>query len=472
MTTQQTLQPLQLRTAQRVALSFCGALVLGSLWRIRGDGGFGATWGMLAVAAVFWLFLFSLFGERQKMQYSFLPIAVGLTCITAGGWGTLVSQMGGILGSTAAFTGETAVRIVAVSPWSGMAIMLLLGFGWMPFFAFLLGMYTSERTYKLREVALAVALYYAVLYLCSATVSHQLLQWICPPAVELFADGIQDAGLAGTPYEVFMQHFSNTTWAKQIPGGRNYFQSVYVISTAVATLALGVYTRFLLKDKLAARVHLGVSGIVAVSITAANLAMSMGNEGGILYLPRLQQFFNSFGSWSLWEYGTGFLAGLGITALLLHLHKKHPTRGADVPQAFPTLGKGARYAYQVVFTLFGVLCLSWIRPLATRIDKSEGTLFVCVLVGLILVFLLVCALLARKSILQKDLQTPSAQPFRTFCTKTFLLLYFLMNLIYFFVSTSPYLFVWPWSRMTLLMLASFAGACILYFTVRKPLEEV
>ena len=112
------------------------AVMTGFMWRVRGDHGYGSMWGMFAVGVAMMLFIFAFFGNKKKMTYEAMPIAVILLGITNGGWGTLNSQMGGYLGSTVPFTGEEVDRIVSISPWSGLWVMLLLGFGWMPLFAF------------------------------------------------------------------------------------------------------------------------------------------------------------------------------------------------------------------------------------------------------------------------------------------------------------------------------------------------
>ena len=88
------------------------AFLTGFMWRVRGSHGWGSMWGMFAVGVAMVLFIFAFFGNRKKMSYEAIPIAVILMGITNGGWGTLNSQMGGYLGSTVPFTGEEAVATV------------------------------------------------------------------------------------------------------------------------------------------------------------------------------------------------------------------------------------------------------------------------------------------------------------------------------------------------------------------------
>ena len=109
------------------------------------------------------------------MSYEAIPVAVILLGITNGGWGTLNSQMGGYLGSTAAFTGEEVARSIEISPFSGLAIMLLLGFGWMPLFALFLGSLFSKRDYKIKNYILLIAVYYVAMLAFQAFAVHYIL---------------------------------------------------------------------------------------------------------------------------------------------------------------------------------------------------------------------------------------------------------------------------------------------------------
>ena len=123
----------------KTLMVFAFAIMTGFMWRVRGSHGFGSMWGMFAVGVMLVLVVFAFFGNRRKMSYEAIPAAVILLGITNGGWGTLNSQMGGYLGSTAPFTGEEVAATVEISPYYGLWVMLLLGFGWMPLFSIFMG---------------------------------------------------------------------------------------------------------------------------------------------------------------------------------------------------------------------------------------------------------------------------------------------------------------------------------------------
>ena len=129
----------QLNSLQKIFSIIAGAFLIGFAWRIRGNHGFGSMWGMFTVATTILLFVYALYGKRKAMNYEMIPIAVILAGITTGGWGTLNSQMDGYLSSSCNFQGEDVYRYLEISSYSGLAIMLLLGFGWMPLFAIVLG---------------------------------------------------------------------------------------------------------------------------------------------------------------------------------------------------------------------------------------------------------------------------------------------------------------------------------------------
>ena len=137
---------------QKIFAVIAGASLVGIMWRARGSHGFGAKWGMFAVAFVFVLFVCSLYGKRKKMNYEMMPLAAVLAALTAGGWGTLNSQMNGYLSSNANFIGEAEFRFIEISEYSGLVIMLVLGFGWLPLFAICLASLFSKKKYEFKDL--------------------------------------------------------------------------------------------------------------------------------------------------------------------------------------------------------------------------------------------------------------------------------------------------------------------------------
>lgn len=350
-----------------------GAFLLGSLWRIRGSEGFGSFWGMLTVSLCFCLFLFVFFVPREKISGGIFLATVLSMAITAGGWGTLNTQITGLLSSGVPFSGEQAVSYVPISPLSGVAMMLCLGFGWMPLFAYFAGRFFAGRPHTFRQTIFAVALYYLVMWLSMFTVAHAVLYLINPQAVDLFARGLEDRGYFSSSWLSYVTHFDNSGWAKTIPGGRNYFASVNAIASALGTAALAAYVRRGLKDKAASCMLLKICGVVALSITIADLWLYWSVGGYQMNSLTPPPWLDG---WQMWEYGTGFLSGLGIMLLFTRAGRG---RAAE-PQTADT-GKAGKFSsvagcvFRLVFVPI-VFLGSVLKPLTDNVGLPFTHAFV------------------------------------------------------------------------------------------------
>ena len=140
-------RPRQHSIAFKIVAVLVSAFATGFMWRARGSHGFGAMWGMFAVAAAMCLFVFYVFGDRKKNIYEMFTFTVFATAVTVGGWGTLNRQMSGFF-ETTSLLNEAQTSFVEISPLIGLSIMLMLGFGWMPFFGFLMGRFLPTGAIK------------------------------------------------------------------------------------------------------------------------------------------------------------------------------------------------------------------------------------------------------------------------------------------------------------------------------------
>lgn len=344
----------------------CAAFTTGILWRMRGDHGWGGFSGMSLVSAGLLLLLFSYIPSRRKMSFELFPIIIFLSSITNEGWGTLNSQ---IIGFLDAYSSET---VHPISPLSGIAVMLLLGFGWMTFFAAFIGYYFSDKKWSLAKTVIMIAVYYAAVYLAKATVSHLILRLISPEAVNSFSEGLINAGKDVSPYGAYMSHFNNVAWAKKLEFGRNYFQSVEVISQAIGSLAVCICIRTVMKDKKAAILQFVSSLACAFAITAADIFLFISGGG----------FRNSFAApawlsgWSMWEFFTGFLFGLLIAVIAVTANKKDrespafltPSRiTPDIAPLRFVINLGLIFVFPILSAL--------IIPLARRVSYKNDFLF-------------------------------------------------------------------------------------------------
>lgn len=443
---------------RKVIAVIAGALLTGFMWHVRGQHGFGSKWGIFSVALTLMLFIFSLYGKRRKMSYEMIPLCAAFMCITAGGWGTLNSQMSGYLGANACFTGEEVYRYVEISPYSGLVIMLLLGFSWMPLFAVVFGSLFSEKQYKIKDYIVFIAVYYGVMLLCNLTVSHPLLALINPQAVENCALGIADAGHDLTPWMAFIKNFGFAAWAKPIPFCRNYFTSIKVISAAIGALASTVSVRFILKDKVTAVISLLVNTVSAIAITAADLVMITDSDRGFLanvYAPK----FISENAWELWEYFTGFILGLGIMLIVVCMPKKMTATEPDYEYTPLITNRKFSMFYHTIFTLlfsFGVTLSRAFSLRGVEMFIDSDTLEIVATVVLSVIAFIPCFLIAKKNILDGNLLTPVDKPVWEFSRTALYIYVAIASVTYFILGES--------SRMSLLNIDYSLGFSTLWET--------
>ncbi len=419
---------------QKIFAVITGAFMTGYMWRLRGNHGFGAKWGMFCVALTVVLLIFALYGKRKKMNFEMIPVTAGLAAITAGGWGTLNSQMGGYLSSNAYFTGEEVYRSVEISNFSGISIMLMLGFGWLPLFAVAIGILFSKRDYKLKDYAIFIGTYYVVMLIASITVAHPILQLINPQAVEGAAAGLADAGFDMSPMKAFIVKFGSAAFAKPIPFCRNYFTSIKVIASAIGALGTSVAVRFALKDKIAAWISVAINAICAISITVADIPLVLNSDRGVLAGVKAPEFIDVNG-WGLWEYFTGFILGLGIMLLLVLLPKK--ITDYDENYEYSPLFKNQRISivYNTFITFlfsFGVMLSRTFGLRFTEFFVDDDTIEIIVTVVMSVIAFVPCMLIVKKNMKEKGLVTPSDKPLQQFCSQALVIYTALAGFMYFF----------------------------------------
>lgn len=364
-------------------LVLLGALLLGFLWRVRGTNGWGSSWGLLNAGFVFTLFLIFATKRTKGPSLQLTALTALSFMLTVPAWGTFLDQCTGILTATNR-DGETV--LYEISPLSGVAVMLLLGFGLASVYGILLGRGFGGHAWRLRDYAAVLLVFIIVDLAAKATVSHLILKLIEPQAVTAFVDGLKSAGETSGAYGAYMSHFSAVSWAKQFTGGRNYFSSVGTISLVLAAIACLLTTRFYVRDKYAAKTGAVVCAAFAISITVSDLFFFFA-KGGYHY----EQGFtlpDGFAAWSLWEYFTGFIAGGIITAYLLKTASEKETN-ETLLQKVPAK---PRQALCFLFAVIAGIGVNAVRPVLVRLDGVAAVL-ASVVVGL---FVMGCAFLFYK----------------------------------------------------------------------------
>ncbi len=489
-----TLSTRNLSAGTKAFMLIAFSIMTGFMWRVRGDHGWGSMWGMFAVGVAMILFIFAFFGNKKKMSYESIPVAVILLGITNGGWGTLNGQMGGYLGSTAVFTGEEVARSIEISPFSGLAIMLLLGFGWMPLFAIFLGSLFSKREYKIKNYILLIAVYYVAMLATQAFAAHYILPLINSEAVDGFAQGLADRGIEATPFKAYLSHFADDAWAKKIPFGRNYFTSIKVISSAIGALVSSLAALVVLRDKITALLSTAINFICAVAITAADVFLILDSDRGFLANVTAPDFIINCG-WSLWEFFTGFLLGFGIMLLLICLPESI-TGGEGRFEYEPVIENNKlRTAYHALLTFVFTFVLTLARPLGGRISDwiairgwsdEEELIQIIIAVILCVIAFIPCAVIAKKNCVSKGLPVPLAMRNEDFCMKATPSYFAATGIIYFAASYHKRMDILTLFRgiknpsalletlkgggcvITILMIVAFILFYIFWFAASKP----
>lgn len=399
-----------LSNPQKILAIITGALLVGFMWHVRGQHGFGAKWGMYSVCFCIVLFVYALYGKRQKMNYEMLPLAAAFGAITAGGWGTLNSQIGGVLGSSAPFPGEEVVQYTQISSASGWAIMFLLGFGWLPLFSIVLGSLFSKKKYEFKDFVIFVGVYYVAMLICNLTVSHLVLKVINPQAVECCAEGIKAMGHNMSPMKAFIVKLGSAAWAKPIPYCRNYFQSIKVISSAIGALLSSIVTSAVLKDKFNGIFSTLVNIACGVGISVASLFLAISKEERTVFTSIELPQFITYNAWELWEYFTGFIFGLILMAVIVLLPKKYTDNEEGFEYKSMLSGDKFRIVYNEIFTMlfsFGVILSRAIGFRATRafIEDDVVEIVVTVILSVCAYFIFIRKLV-RENMVTKKLTVP------------------------------------------------------------------
>lgn len=366
-----------------------GALLMGMMWRVRGTHGWGSSWGLLNAGIVFILFLTAAVGERKKLNLAWTALTSLSFMLTTPAWGTLLNQITGVLNLEDGFA--------YVSPASGIFMMVCLGFGLASIFGVMLGRGFSDKRWKLSDIIILLAVFYAINYIAKAFISPFIIQLVQPETVKVFTDDLRLVGIDESAYKVFLQHFDNDSWAKKFTvdmlgrtsvAGRNYFQEIKTVSAAISGLAVLLTTRFVIKDKRAAATGAVTCGAFAFAITVSDLFFYFGNGGYHMLQGNLLP--DSFAPWSLWEYFTGFIAGGIITAFIISL--KPADDFCEI--AFGKLPEKAANISTFLLGFIGMIGITIVRPVLERFDHSDNQIIFTVIS--VIAAIVIVAVLAKK----------------------------------------------------------------------------
>lgn len=397
--------------AQVILYSLLGALVCGVLWRFRGSHGWGGEDGLLNVGFMFLCFLVILTGGNGKTTPSRIALtSIAFMCSTPA-WGTFINQIKGVVSAG-------THPLIPVSPFSGMIMMMLLGFGISGIFGILLGSMFSKTRWKLSHFVVLVVVFNALMYLLRATICHPILLALQPESVGAFRQSLAAAGIQEGVFKTYLVHFDDMAWAKTFVGGRNYVASLGTISMAMSTGVCLLLTRYWISDRTSARIGLMSALAFSFAITLSDLAFVLwGDTGSPALFPS-----KHIHAWGCWEYLTGFFAGGIMTYSVL----KWGEDGVEGDGCLDFLPSKVRNISAFLVT-FAVMGYNLTHPVICRFDGSDYRPIVFAAISLVFSAIVVfAAFKSRFGKLKPD-------NYR-FCEYAFLFLLIMQSLVYFFGS--------------------------------------
>lgn len=351
-------------TFQKITEILIGALLLGLLWRVRGEHGWGSSWGLLNAGFLFTLFIILIKGTRKKLDLKHIALISISFMFTTPGWGTLLNQITGVIYQPEDLS--LGIETTYTSIGSAVFLMLCLGFGLASLFGIMLGKSFSAKEWKLRHFIILLAVFYITDLIASAFISPFILNAVQPEAAEVFEKGLALKEIDGSAYSVYLDHFKDVSWAKKIEGGRNYFQSIEAVTSAIKALTSIMATRFIIKDKVAAKTGAVVCSAFAMGITVSDLFFYFGNGGyHMLNESYLPEFFYA---WGCWEYFTGFIAGAIITAFIVLLK---PEGDAD-EIVFKKIPSKIKVIFNFIAVFIFLVGVNIVRPVMVRFEESKA----------------------------------------------------------------------------------------------------
>ncbi len=434
---------------EKIIIVLIGGLLVGMSWRARGEHGWGSESGVLMVGFVYTLFVTVVLGARKKMDLGWIAFTASSFVLTTPAWGTLLSQITGTLRGSA--TVDDEVLTADISVFSAVFMMLCLGLGTVTLFGIFLGRGYSDKQWKIKDFVILIAVFYAVDLITKASVSHWVIELVQPQAADLFEQGLEKAGIEGSAYSVYMQHFASIPWGKKIHGGRNYFSEVQVVTNAIKAVVSLLVVRFAIKDKVAAKVGAVCCAAFGIGITVADLFFFFCNGGFRNAIPEYTGTFVY--AWSNWEFFTGFIAGVILTAFLVNLKPTEDVREIT----FDFIPEKVRKVL-IFIGGFGVIGVNIIRPAILRFDTTTTTTIIGAVIGVVLAGIMIAVIVKFAGFNAEKI------PMDVLC-RVLLLFFITFNaVLYLFVCTEEYRNINEINSLHTILFTVSAVACIAWST--------
>lgn len=398
------------RAGSKIISVILGAIIGGFMWRCRGDGGFGSSWGLYSVGLVMMLLIYHFYGNRKGMKYEMIPLGGLMLGLSVTGYGTVIMQLAGVVWSDLPYSGEMLRGLepvlvgeygdvyAPINHFSGAAIIFLMSFTLIPLFAFFVTSLFSGKEYKLKHYIIAVAVYMLSSLVFKATISHFILQLVNPDQVAYAALGLEAYGQDySSPMAAYMSHFLDRGWAQDIPFFENYYMSIEHVSDALAVVALSLYALIFRKDKYTCFGSLVLNLLTAVTTTVFTFLVSCRFDSGFFKGVTIPDAVRRFATWGTWEFVTGFFIGLFIMAFLALTVKKSTQPECDTSPLIEN--KKINFGFNFILTVF-ILGVTPARAIGIRFarllvntnilgdDEPLGTILTVVLAVIFGVFMI------------------------------------------------------------------------------------
>lgn len=466
-----------------------GAVMCGFMWRCRGSGGWGSSWGLYAVGLVLMLLIYHFYSDRKGMKFEMIPIGSFLLGLGVTGYGTVIEQMGGVLWSDLPYSGELfngqspvismpgGDVYVPINPVSGGIIIFFMAFTLVPLFAFFITSLFSDKKYGLKDYVIISVIFFVASLVFKATVAHPILKAVNPEQVQYAALGLKAYGHEySSPMAAYMSHFMNRGWTQDIPFFENYYMSIEHISDTLAVFATSAYILFARKDKYTAFGSIFIDFFTGVASTALSPLISCNFHAGPFAGVELPKWFARIADWGVWEYATGFFFGLFVMLFLAVTADKHTVRTGD--DDTPLIAdKTFSFAFNLIAVIW-VFCIAPARVIGMRFagmlkfvkalpdDEPLGTILTIVLSVVMGIFAIK---ILRKNILEKGSNAADMLPV-DFAKKA-LPIYLIMCFIAYFFLDDMWILFFKTDVTVPLMLITSALIAILYIPVRQRIKK-
>lgn len=452
----------------KILLVSLSAFATGLAWRMRGESGFGGMSGMLIPATILTLLIFFIWGDEQSISPALIGTMILLMAVTANGWGTINGQITGVLrAAERTVPYYIAGYDIRVNPLSGIFAMFLVGFGWVPLWAVIVGLLFSKKSHNFKHF-IKIGLCYAIFrYLGELIFCHLIIPFIAPRAFDLFVDGLLAEGYDMIPWEAYLFHFKDGIWYRGIAGGRNYAAMVSNLASGIGAVGAWAYMKFKQKDNVASAIMMKINLIFGFAITAADIFIFI-NFGGLWResIPNPPEWLPG---WTMWEYATGFIAG-GLTILMLFGYSKRfggsgirsdkESEPMTLNNEFMQWRHPNLYTFTVIF--LGLFVYGFCSGMSLRLEKMGATgivpyiPYILVLPGLFLYWLFASGKLSMSRV-----------PKKVQCLLGILITVLVWEFVFLFVRVPIPISEWIGSMQPMMLVSSVVSVSSIFLIIKK-----